>query len=326
MKTNRLDALRTAALALLCATPVGAQALQTTGPFTGTTSEGFETDPGTTFQPCVVGRVFNNKGDLCTPLGSGAHLTGGWSFACSISARSGSWLYGSGGASNGPCEYTFDQPVYKFGGYFGVNNGTAGGTAVFYDTSGGLMGSFPINAPADCSWNWNGWEVTGTTGIQRVEIISNYSVGNYMQMDDMEIDEVLPFELSGSPDSVSVTGGGSQVLTMDVGLGFAGKSYIIIGSASGTTPGITYVGINVPLNFDGYFNFTFLNPNSPILNGSGGVLNSLGQTTAVFTLPPLSDPALIGLTVNHAGTVLDLVGGSPSLVHATNAAPVMLIP
>ena len=50
------------------------------GPFTGTESEGFETQDSPGFNPCIIGGVFNNNGDLCAPGGNGAHITSGWSF------------------------------------------------------------------------------------------------------------------------------------------------------------------------------------------------------------------------------------------------------
>jgi hypothetical protein len=132
--------------------------------------------------------------------------------------------------------------------------------------------------------------------------------------------------MTGTPDQVSVSAGGVQVLQMSVGAQHAGKSYQVLGSVSGTAPGITHTGVNVPLNPDAYLIFTLLNPNSPLLNGSGGVLNSLGQATAVFTLPAASDPSLAGLVVNHAGIVLDLAGGFVVVADATNAAPLTLVP
>ena len=59
----------------LCA-PAGAQ-VTPTGPFSGQYHENFENQPGHTgFQPCVVGRVFSNNGDLCTPGSSGVNITG----------------------------------------------------------------------------------------------------------------------------------------------------------------------------------------------------------------------------------------------------------
>ena len=67
---------------LACVVASVASAQTPIGPFTGADSEGFQTQTTGMFSPCIIGRVFNNKGDLCTSGHSGAHITGGWSFFC----------------------------------------------------------------------------------------------------------------------------------------------------------------------------------------------------------------------------------------------------
>jgi hypothetical protein len=134
-----------------------------------------------------------------------------------------------------------------------------------------------------------------------------------------------PSSMTGAPDQVSLSAGGSQVLSLNVGASEAGKSYQVLGTVSGDTPGFVYTGMMIPLNPDPYTVFTLLNPNSPLLNGSGGVLNSLGQATAVLTLPPASDPSMAGLTVHHAGVVLEILG-TIVVTKVTNAASCQLVP
>jgi hypothetical protein len=136
----------------------------------------------------------------------------------------------------------------------------------------------------------------------------------------------MNLSLSGTPDQVSVGAGGSQVLSTILGTDHAAKSYQVLGSATGSTPGFGYGGASIPLNVDAYLIFTLLNPNTPLLNGSAGILNSLGQATTVFMLPPGSDPSLVGLTVHHATLVLELVGGFVTPTVVTNAYPVTLVP
>ncbi|MED6333998.1 MAG: hypothetical protein VYE81_01255 [Planctomycetota bacterium] len=156
------------------------------GPFTGTESDGFETQQSGSFDPCIVGRVFNNNGDLCTPGSSGSHITGGWSFMCTIQEHGGSRFTGSAG---GAYEYTFDSPVSRFGGYFGTNAGPpGGGTANFYDAANNFLGSQVIAAPADCTWTWNGWQDDSGAGFSRIEVPSNVFGGAFLMMDDMEAD------------------------------------------------------------------------------------------------------------------------------------------
>jgi hypothetical protein len=318
--TSSSALLAVAALAAL-AFPSSAQ-VTPIGPFLGTDQEGFETQTSAS-GPCAGWDVFNGLGTYCGTTGSAPIITGGWGYYCSLAPYGGSSLTGSPGGS---IEYNFPGLISRFGGYFATNSAFVDATVDFYDGAGALIQSVPIAVPNDCNWYWHGWDFTGTGGVSRIEVIGNHSSGGFIQMDDMEIDTSPALSLVGTPDSISLSSGGTQVLAMDVADAFAGKSYMILGSATGTTPGIPYGGAVVPLNLDGYLIFTVVSPNSPLLAGSAGLLNSLGQATANFIVPPLSDPSLAGLTLNHAGIVLDLVSGSFVIPEVTNAYGVLLTP
>jgi hypothetical protein len=177
----------TAAGALLFAAGSFAQA--TIGPFTGALSEGFETQPTGMFTMCISGGVFGGAATLCTPTGSGAHITGGWSFQCQISPHSGTRLYGSGGAtSGGGTEYTFPGgAVDRFGGYFGMNHSGGPDITVSFFSGSMLVNSQVVPMVVNCQWNWLGWDLTGL-GVDRIHIKTNHSSTGYIMMDDMEAD------------------------------------------------------------------------------------------------------------------------------------------
>jgi hypothetical protein len=317
LRASRLVAAALAALA----TPLVAQ-VTPTGPFVGTHQEGFEAVTSAA-APCAGFDVFGGVGTYCGLSGSAPLISSGWGFSCSIAPYAG--LRFTASASAG-IEYNFTTPISRFGGYFGTNSPSSGAQVNFYDAAGALIQSVPATIPNDCNWYWQGWDIAGSGGAARVEVIGNYSSGGFIDMDDMEIDTSPALSLVGTPDSVSLSSGGTQVLAMDVADALAGKSYMILGSATGTAPGIPYGGALVPLNLDSYLIFTVVSPNSPLLAGSAGLLNSLGQATANFIVPPLSDPSLAGLTLNHAGIVLDLVSGSFVIPEVTNAYGVLLTP
>src|SRR5688500_815977 len=172
-------------LPLVCASVASGQ-VTAVGPFSGAESASFGTRTAFQLTPCVVGRVFNHKGDLCTPGNSGAHITSGWSFMCQIGPHTGTRLFGSAG---GFAEYTFDTPAQRFGGFFGTNCGTANATANFFDAAGNQFDSELVTIPANCTWTWNGWDA-GNTGpkIKRVQIIRNAFGGAFIDMDSMELD------------------------------------------------------------------------------------------------------------------------------------------
>jgi hypothetical protein len=130
----------------------------------------------------------------------------------------------------------------------------------------------------------------------------------------------------GSPATLSVLSGGTQTLGYVAGLDFAGCNYLVLGSASGTTPGFTYGAATVPLNPDAYLTYTYLNPGNPYLPGSGGILDAAGAVQLGFVLPPGSPGTLIGMTIHHAGIVLELTGGAIAITHTSLPAPLTFTP
>jgi hypothetical protein len=175
--------LAAALFALACSSDLARAQLAPIGPFVGTDSEPFETQSAVA-QPCVSGRVFNNQGDLCTPGASGAYISSGWGFICSIAPHGGVKFAGN---INAP-EYTFDTPVSRFGGYFGTNCGSPDATLTFYDGAGNVLGVETASFAADCAWHWNGWSAP-SPAIRRVAIQGlNPFGGGFVMMDDMQAD------------------------------------------------------------------------------------------------------------------------------------------
>lgn len=192
-----------AAAAFGLASPSLAQ-LTPIGPFTGTHFEGFETQDtsGGSFPPCIVDRVFGGEADLCSET-AGVHITGGWSFGCSIQEQGGQRLCASNG---GAAIWTFDGAALRFGGYFGTNNPSASdGTIQFYDAAGSLLFSDVLIVPNDCSWYWHGWDFGGQP-VARIEIRSNYSTGGYMMLDSFQAD-LLPASIGTTVCACDGTGG-----------------------------------------------------------------------------------------------------------------------
>ncbi len=130
--------------------------------------------------------------------------------------------------------------------------------------------------------------------------------------------------LLGDVATISVSGGGVQNLALEAGVAFGGDLYLALGSVSGTSPGTPHDGKTIPLNTDAYFLKTLNDPNKAPLAQSFGVLDPLGQATAIFYLPPGVDSILAGLTVHHACAVLDPVSNKLELV--SNPVEVSLVP
>lgn len=110
-----------------------------------------------------------------------------------------------------------------------------------------------------------------------------------------------PGDFTGDVGSLSVSSGGSQVLTLDAGVQNANRTYWILGSNSGTSPGFRLGTVPLPLNLDRYTRFTFrLGGSNPMLQGFRGTLDSNGRATAVFTAPPGFLTGLTGTSLHHA--------------------------
>lgn len=126
----------------------------------------------------------------------------------------------------------------------------------------------------------------------------------------------------GTPDQISLAAGGTQTITMTPGSEHAGRFCLLLGTVSGTAPGILVEGKTLPLNVDIYFLSTLTSPNVPPLAGSFTTLDAFGAATASFTLPPLTNPALAGLSANHAYVVLDL---QPTLLSVPFVSPALAV-
>jgi len=128
--------------------------------------------------------------------------------------------------------------------------------------------------------------------------------------------------LCASAYGVSSANGGAQVLTVDAGPANAGDVYLVVGSFSGTMPGLPLApGVLLPLNYDAYLGLLATTFNTPILMPSLGVLDASGRATCTFTLPGRGRvPA--GAVLHHAALVVDLV--TFRLTFATTPARVVV--
>ncbi|MEM7306251.1 MAG: FG-GAP repeat protein [Planctomycetota bacterium] len=133
-----------------------------------------------------------------------------------------------------------------------------------------------------------------------------------------------PAVLNGAPTSISVAAGGVQSFELSSCTGFAGQAYLVLGSQSGTSPGVSAFGLTLPLNPDPYFLVTLNGSSASPLAGSFGSIDAAGGAAASFVLPPGSDAALVGLVLHHAFALLSATGAE--LIAVSNAEPLALLP
>ena len=133
-----------------------------------------------------------------------------------------------------------------------------------------------------------------------------------------------PPTLTADVDTISVGSGGSQILSLHAGPAEGGRPYLVLGSASGTSPGTPIDGLTLPLNVDLYTVFTLQHPNGAVLGNTFNFLDACGEATASINIPANSI-SLLGLVVDHAYLVFDLSGGSPNASLASNAVNLTLV-
>ncbi len=123
-------------------------------------------------------------------------------------------------------------------------------------------------------------------------------------------------------ETLSLTTGGAVTFDLVAGGSQAARPYLVLGSASGTSPGVVLRGQRVPLNVDGYFMTTLSLPGVAPFIATLGLLDARGRAQAGFALPP-GLVALAGLHLDHAYVVLD--AATVTVRHASNAVPLDLV-
>ena len=142
---------------------------------------------------------------------------------------------------------------------------------------------------------------------------------------DMGAFERMPQTFFGDIASFSVASGGTQVLTLGLGPDHAFETYFVIGTTSGTFPGIPLDDMLIPLNFDDYMNVLLLSGGGPPLSGALGLLDAAGTGTALWSAPGGLTPNLVGVTFHHAYLSFFL-GQKLILTHVSNPVALLATP
>ena len=99
----------------------------------------------------------------------------------------------------------------------------------------------------------------------------------------------------------SLAAGVNIQLDIDFGPTYGGRGYWVIGSLSGTSPGVTAGAVHVDLNFDSYTSAMIQYPNTHQFDNTFGLLDGAGEAAASIVVPAGAiDPSFIGVTVWHA--------------------------
>ena len=132
--------------------------------------------------------------------------------------------------------------------------------------------------------------------------------------------------IAADVSDVSAFAGGTQTIVVDPGDTFAALPYLLLGSVSGTSPGLPLDGFVLPLIVDQYMFHTLLSPNQPPLAGSLGLLSAAGDSSATFTVPPQFPPIWVGTTFYHAYVVLEATPTLLRVVYASDFVSALIVP
>ncbi|MDF1800512.1 MAG: DUF1028 domain-containing protein [Planctomycetota bacterium] len=160
----------------------------------------------------------------------------------------------------------------------------------------------------------------GTSGTESLTITVDDGISPVQLYPDFTVQIDPPIKLHAGESDI-VAGGEVDVdFTLDLGPGAAGAVYLLLGSLSGTSPGVQLAGGVLPLNPDALLDFTLLHPGPPLLPGSFGLLDGAGRASAALAAPAGTFSAFVGLHTDWAAVALT----TPELV--TNAVGLDVLP
>lgn len=92
-----------------------------------------------------------------------------------------------------------------------------------------------------------------------------------------------------SDNAISINNISKIDLTLDAGVAYSNRDYLVLGSVSGTEPGVLLPGgvVTLPLNWDPVTNLFLSIVNTPICDHFMGTLDAMGQAKGVLDLPGL---------------------------------------
>lgn len=138
------------------------------------------------------------------------------------------------------------------------------------------------------------------------------------------LDECIAPPLDADRTVIQASSGGVVNLTLDAGPSRALDVFVLLGSASGTQPGLAdpVTGLVLQLNYDSYFAYLYSSSGAGILNPFFGFLDSSGRAVASLLVPPLS-ASFVGLRLDHAYLTIDLFG-TGAMSFSSNPVPLTI--
>jgi hypothetical protein len=125
------------------------------------------------------------------------------------------------------------------------------------------------------------------------------------RIDCVKAYEFLKQSLISDTKELSNTSQQAQMLfSLHGGSGHANRNYMLLGSLSGSVPGINLPGgLVFPLNWDSFTTMTYVLSNTSAFQNFSGTLDANGNATALMDTVRPPNPAFIGTVMTFAWLV-----------------------
>lgn len=149
---------------------------------------------------------------------------------------------------------------------------------------------------------------------------------SFVRLEYVEPGEVDLFRLETDTPTASISQAGQQELTVCTPETWAGRTFLVLGTVNGTTPGILFAGDVLPINYDGYMHYLLVATGSGMIWPQVGALNPGGKGVNTIQLPPGLHPDCVGVVAHHLALLFDPVDGANLYLRSAGPATLELVP
>ncbi|MFO0981474.1 MAG: DUF1028 domain-containing protein [Planctomycetota bacterium] len=138
------------------------------------------------------------------------------------------------------------------------------------------------------------------TGTDVFDVVVNDGISPVTLYPYPSLEVISALRLRGDVTQISAANGDDVKFVLQGSAPFAGRSYLLLMSGSGTAPGFDHGSVHVPLNFDGLLVNSVMLANIPPFVKTEGSLDPNARADASFAPAPGQLDPLVGTTLSFA--------------------------